>query len=183
MTSTTPHSPGEPQGGDRKGLLFDLSAIDLRAVACTKADVEKYLPHRGTMSLLDRVVYHSPDWMQSLAVRRIRSDEFWCDGHFPGHPTFPGVMMIETSAQLSAMAFMSAKNDPSGVLFLRVEQCAFRLAVHPGDDFYVLCQGIKMQRRRFITDVQGVVFRDGKAQIAFGASLSGMTIPSDKLPG
>ena len=176
MTSVEQEQQPQPQGGDRKGLLFDLASMDLQATACTKAEIEHYLPHRGVMSLLDRVIYRSADWMQSLAIKHVRDDEFWCAGHFPGQPTFPGVMLVETAAQLSAMAFMSAKNDPSGVLFLRIENCAFRLAVKPGDDLYILCQGIKMQRRRFVTDVQGVVLQDGEAKIAFGATLSGMTV-------
>lgn len=170
--------PSEAQGGDRKELLFDITKLDLGAVARTKAQVEEVLPHRGVMSLIDHVVYHSADWMQSLILRRVRGDEFWCAGHFPNMPTFPGVLMVETAAQLSALAFMSAKNDPSGVLFLRIENCAFRLAAAPGTDLFILCQGIKMQKRRFITDVQGVIFQDGSAKIAFGATLSGMTIPS-----
>lgn len=176
--ATSPEQAGEPQalGGDRKEAIVDLRALDLSAVAFQKSDIEKFIPHRGTMSLLDRVVWRTPDWSRTLGVKRIGSDEFWCSGHFPGHPTFPGVMMVETAAQLSAFVFMAARNDPSGVLFLRIESCAFRNSVHPGDEFYVACQSIKMQRRRFITDVQGIVLRDGEQKITFGATLSGMTV-------
>jgi 3-hydroxyacyl-[acyl-carrier-protein] dehydratase len=180
--SSSPHAPAlpsaEPQamGGDRKDPIVDLRSIDLRAVAYDKAEVERFLPHRGTMSLIDHVIYRTPDWSHSVALHRVRSDEFWCAGHFPQKPTMPGVIMIETAAQLSAFVFMAARNDPSGVLFLRIESCAFRNSVHPGDDFYVLCQSIKMQRRRFITDVQGIVIRDGEQRITFAASISGMTV-------
>jgi 3-hydroxyacyl-[acyl-carrier-protein] dehydratase len=184
MDSQTSSSPGqastaaEPQalGGDRKGPIVDLRSIDLCAVAYDKAEVERFLPHRGTMSLIDHVVYRTPDWSHSVALQRVRGDEFWCAGHFPQKATMPGVIMVETAAQLSAFVFMAARNDPSGVLFLRIDHCAFRNSVHPGDDFYVLCQSIKMQRRRFITDVQGIVLRDGEQKITFGATLSGMTV-------
>jgi 3-hydroxymyristoyl/3-hydroxydecanoyl-(acyl carrier protein) dehydratase len=169
MDSQTSSSPGqastavEPQalGGDRKGPIVDLRSIDLRAVAYDKAEVERF---------------RTPDWSHSVALQRVRGDEFWCAGHFPQKATMPGVIMVETAAQLSAFVFMAARNDPSGVLFLRIDHCAFRNSVHPGDDFYVLCQSIKMQRRRFITDVQGIVLRDGEQKITFGATLSGMTV-------
>jgi 3-hydroxyacyl-[acyl-carrier-protein] dehydratase len=167
--------------GDGVGsrLLFDIAGIDLRAQAYDTHAIQAILPHRGTMLLLDTVVWNTSDWMRSLGVKRIRPDEFWVDGHFPGKPTFPGVMMIEAAAQLSAFAFLSSLGKPSLVLFLRIENAAFRAAAFPGDDLYILAQGVKKQRRRFITDVQGIIGgpnTPGGGKIAFEARLSGMMV-------
>lgn len=154
----------------RHGLLFDLNAIDLSARVRSKADIESFLPHRGQMSLLDGVIWEHAEFLQALAIKRVRDDEFWVSGHFPGHPTFPGVMMIEAGAQLACFEFMARKCGPTLVAFLRIEHAAFRAAVAPGEDLYLLCREVKVGRRQFVSDIQGVV----RGQLAFEARISGM---------
>jgi 3-hydroxymyristoyl/3-hydroxydecanoyl-(acyl carrier protein) dehydratase len=90
--------------------------------------------------------------------------------------------MIETAAQLSAYAFLARIQKPSIVLFLRIEDAAFRSAMVPGDTLYILCQEQKSGRRRFITNVQGLIGGpDGRlsGKIAFDAVLNGMMVESD----
>lgn len=151
--------------------IFDISGIDLNAVATTRDRVEQFIPHRGVMSLLDHVIWEHPTRLQGVAVKTIRPDEFWVPGHFPGHPMFPGVMMIETAAQFAAYLFKSRVSPgPSLVVFLRIEDVAFRNMVQPGDKFLILCDEIKIGRRRFTTSAQGLV----GDKIAFDGKLSGM---------
>lgn len=174
--------PSVPAASVPGKTLFDLSGIDLSRIMVTKSTVEKLIPHRGVMSLLDGVIWHDEGWLRSVAKKAIRDDEFWCEGHFPSKPTFPGVLMIETAAQLSAYAFLARRDKPSITLFLRIEDAAFRSALFPGDTMYVLCQEAKASKRRFITNVQGLI-ADSKGQltgkIAFDAVLNGMMIDSE----
>ncbi len=159
-----------------KGLLFDLAPLDLGAVVCDRTGLEAINPHRAEMALLDAVIWRSECGTMGLGVKHIRSDEFWVQGHFPGRPMFPGVLMIETGAQLACYMFNVRKNEPTLAAFLRIENASFRSQVAPGDTLYLLIKEVKYQKRRFISDIQGVVPADGSFRLAFDARISGMSL-------
>jgi 3-hydroxyacyl-[acyl-carrier-protein] dehydratase len=155
-----------------KDFLFDYRQYDLSAVLADRREIERWIPHRGTMAMLDEVIYVNEDGSIGIARKRIRPDEFWVPGHFPSKPVFPGVLQIETGAQLACFMFVLRKSGPRTPAFLRIENAAFRVAVVPGDELFLLCREFRSQKRRFISDVQGVV-RD---RVAFEARLSGMIV-------
>lgn len=162
--------PGELRVGVRP--LIDLSNIDLSSRLFPRETIETLIPHRGAMSLLDWIVWESSDYRKGVGLKHIRDDEFWVPGHFPGRPMFPGVLMIETGAQLACYLFNRRRPEPKVVAFLRIENASFRTMVEPGDDLYVICSEVKFGRRSFKTDAQGMV----GDRIAFDAHISGMQL-------
>ena len=156
----------------RNGLLFDLEGIDLGQRLLDREALQEWIPHRGHMQFLDSIVWVNEDKTSGVGHRKVRSDEFWVEGHFPSRAMFPGVLMVETGAQLALYLFNCRMGSPQLPAFLRIEECSFRHHVEPGDEFFVLCREVKIGKRRFISDVQGVV----RSKIAFQARVGGMSL-------
>ena len=153
-------------------LLFDIAGLDLDSVVFDAHAIEKVNPHRGAMRLLDAVVHLSEDQSRLVAYHDVRDDEFWVTGHIPGQPIFPGVMMIETAAQLASFCYLRRTPGEGFMAFVGLDDVKFRGQVVPGDRFYVLCQEIDFRRRRCICHAQGLV----NGQIVFEAVITGMPV-------
>jgi len=168
---TTNMPVGQEDNGDRlsRTLLFDLSRVDLSQRRYGRDDIARVNPHRHEMALLDWVVWHEGDFTRAVGLKVIRPDEFWVKGHFPSRPMYPGVLMIETGAQLASFMYNSRFTEPTLPVFVRIEDATFRAPVQPGDELFVLCQDVKFSSKRFITDVQGVV----AGRVAFQARITG----------
>ena len=93
------------------------------------------LPHREPFVLVDEIVSADPG-VQAVGIKRVRSDEFWAQGHFPGHPVMPGVLIVEAMAQVGAVALfmgMPQRDDNAIPLFAGANNVRFRRQVCPGD--------------------------------------------------
>jgi 3-hydroxyacyl-[acyl-carrier-protein] dehydratase len=161
-----------PQAPARTPLLFDLAEIDLSARIADRDRIAHFNPHRGPMALLDAVIWQNEGPTQAVAIKRIGAHEFWVDGHFPGKPMFPGVLMVEAGAQLACYMHMQRMEPPKIAAFLRIENASFRSMVQPGDDLLLLGHAVKFGRRQFSADIQGVV----ADRVAFDARISGMAM-------
>jgi 3-hydroxyacyl-[acyl-carrier-protein] dehydratase len=170
---TTNFQMGQEDGGDRAGraFLFDISRVDLTQRLYGRERIGRLNPHRFEMALLDWVVWHEADYTRGVGLKVVRADEFWVKGHFPARPMYPGVLMIETAAQLASLMYNSRFTEPTLPVFARIEHASFRAAVHPGDELYVLCQDVKFSTKRFVTDVQGLV----AGRVAFEARITGIS--------
>src|SRR3954464_7065670 len=119
-------------------FLFDISSIDLNGVAYDQEQIRAANPQRGDMEHLNAIVWAKPDEGRILGYKDVREDEFWVPGHIPGRPLLPGVLMIETGAQLASIHIKTYIGWKGFVGFGGLEDCKFRQQVSPGVRMYVL---------------------------------------------
>lgn len=154
------------------GHILNLDAADLSRVVVSKDEIARVNPHRGPIVQLDGILWHDEGYTCAIGYKDVREDEFWVDGHFPGNPVMPGVLMVEAGAQVTSFLFYSRKGAPCVAGFTRIEDTVFRGKVRPGDRLMILSKEIKYRPRIFISALQGLV--DGK--IAFESKITGMVI-------
>ena len=138
-------------------FLFDLSAIDLTKVQFDHDAVRALNPQRGHMEHLDGIIWADPANGNILGYKDVRADEFWVDGHIPGRPLLPGVIMIEAAAQLSSFYTKQFEKWTGFIGFGGVEDCKFRAEVKPGSRMLVLVHKTWERHRRIGCQTQGVV--------------------------
>ncbi len=137
------------------------------------------LPHRAPFLLLDEILDLVPG-VSARARWRLSGDEDFFAGHFPGRPTLPGVLMIESIAQLGAYAVLSSAGVADGKLplFGGVDAVRFRRQVVPGETLDLEVQLGRMSARA--GRGQGTASVDG--QNACKADLLFVLVDADQVP-
>lgn len=106
----------------------------------TKDEIEAILPHRDPFLLLDEVVDLEPG-ERVVARKRVRPDEWYFAGHFPGRPIMPGVLIVEAMAQAGAVAVLSEEENRGKLaLFAGIDGVRFKRVVEPGDELELTCE-------------------------------------------
>jgi 3-hydroxyacyl-[acyl-carrier-protein] dehydratase len=110
--------------------------------------IKDRIPHRDPMLMIDRVVAITPG-ESATAIKDVTGKEPFFEGHFPGHPIMPGVLIVEAMAQTAAVVVvdMMGKVDKGRyvVYFMTMDEARFRRPVLPGDTLRV---EVKKQRQR-----------------------------------
>ena len=154
-----------------RDFLVDLSQIDPAKEAFSIEAVRQVNPQRFEMEQLSYVAAIDVDEGFSVGVRELADDEWWCRGHIPGRPIFPGVLMIEAAAQLCSFHYHRAAPDDERFLgFGGVDAVKFRGEVKPGDTLVILARMVEIRRRRAVFETQGVV----GGRIVFEGRITGM---------
>ncbi|MBT4218717.1 MAG: 3-hydroxyacyl-ACP dehydratase FabZ [Rhodospirillaceae bacterium] len=107
--------------------------------------VMEMIPHRYPFLMIDRVVDVVPD-ESAVGIKNVTINEPFFQGHFPGHPVFPGVLIIESMAQTAAVLVvktMGAESEGKLVYFMSVDQARFRKPVTPGDTMNIIVEKVR----------------------------------------
>jgi 3-hydroxyacyl-[acyl-carrier-protein] dehydratase len=138
-------------------LLYDISGIDLSQIVFDKQAILEANPQRGPMEHLDAIVYADPSLGRIIGYKEVRLDEFWVEGHIPGRPLLPGVLMIEAAAQLASFYTRKFVGWKGFVGFGGADDIRFRLPVVPPCRMYLIGQKIWERHHRLYCKVQGIV--------------------------
>lgn len=136
------------------------------------AEIQQCLPHRYPFLLVDRVLGYSKG-ESIVALRSISSSDPMLQGHFPGNPIVPGVILIEGLAQASAILGKLTKGvECSTCLLMEINETRFRRQVIPGDQLEYRITVEKMRKDFFWFLGEAFVGTELAARAKFSAKLS-----------
>ena len=159
--------------------LADLATLDLSRTVFTVADMQKVLRQRGTFSLIDGILHLDPAQSDIVVgYRDVRPDEWWAKDHIPGRPIFPGVLMVEASAQLGSFDFFKRHPEVplTFIAFTGIDGTRFRATVEPPCRMFFVGKADRSRvhggKVMFSYAFQGLV--DGK--VVYESQVSGMQL-------
>jgi 3-hydroxyacyl-[acyl-carrier-protein] dehydratase len=133
----------------------------------------KLLPHRYPFLMVDRVTHINSD-ISGVGIKNVTANEPQFQGHFPGDPIFPGVLLIEGMAQTAGVLCIAATmaDKPKAVYFMTIDKAKFRKPVRPGDtvEFHMM----RIAKRKTMWWFRGEAKVDGQivAEAEVGAVIS-----------
>ncbi len=115
----------------------------------TVEEIQKLLPHRYPFALVDRIIEYIPG-KRAVGIKNVTFNEPHFQGHFPGRPMMPGVLIVEAMAQVGGIVLTQLPELEGGLfLFAGIDKVRFRRPVVPGDRLIMTVELLCVKRRRF----------------------------------
>lgn len=122
-----------------------------------RAAIEALIPHRDPFLLIDRVTELEPG-VRAVGEHTFTGSEWYQPGHFPGNPIVPGVILVESMAQVATVMAMALPDYRDGIgLFAGIDEMRFKRMVKPGDTGRFIAEMAKMRRGFARVNVQTYV--------------------------
>ena len=130
----------------KEGVVFDINAI------------QRILPHRYPFLMIDKIIELELD-KRVVGVKSVTIDEPFFQGHFPGQPIMPGVLIIEAMAQTSGILILNSLPNfkEKLVYFMQINNAKFRKPVVPGDQLYLEIEFISKKTKIFLMKGKAMV--------------------------
>jgi 3-hydroxyacyl-[acyl-carrier-protein] dehydratase len=114
----------------------------VRPFVFSSKEIENILPHRYPFLLVDRVLHLDLDQNEIIGLKNVTVNEPFFQGHFPGVPIMPGVLILEAFAQTGGILVHQKGYDKKIAVLLNVSQAKFRKPVLPGDVLHLHVKGL-----------------------------------------
>lgn len=112
-------------------------------------DIQKLLPHRYPFALVDRIIEYVPG-KRAVGIKNVTINEPHFQGHFPGRPIMPGVLIVEAMAQVGGIVLTQLPELEGGLfVFAGIDKVRFRRQVVPGDQLLMTVELLWVKQRRF----------------------------------
>jgi 3-hydroxyacyl-[acyl-carrier-protein] dehydratase len=134
-------------------------------------EIHQLLPHRYPFAFVDKIIEFVPG-QKAVGLKNVTFNEPFFQGHFPGHPLMPGVVIIEAMAQVGGIILTQLPEYNGGLfVFTGIDNAKFRLQVVPGDQLIMTVELQAFKRRRFAkmharAEVNGQVAATGDLSFA-----------------
>jgi UDP-3-O-[3-hydroxymyristoyl] N-acetylglucosamine deacetylase/3-hydroxyacyl-[acyl-carrier-protein] dehydratase len=145
----------------KEGIVFDVNAI------------QKILPHRYPFLMVDKITHLELD-KKVIGVKSVTINEPYFQGHFPGQPIMPGVLIIEAMAQTGGIMLLNSLGDFENklVVFMQINNAKFRKPVVPGDTLYLEVEMASKKSKIFNMKGRAFVNENLVAEAEFMAGVS-----------
>lgn len=113
-------------------------------------EIQELLPHRYPFLLVDRIIDYKES-ERAVGIKNVTMNEEFFQGHFPGRPLMPGVLIVEAMAQVGGIVLAQLPDIPSGKLFVftGIDKVRIRRSVVPGDQLVITAEFLSLKRKRF----------------------------------
>ncbi len=156
-------------------MVKDITSLN--PVDMSENEIMSYLPHRPPMLMLDKVTGYNK--LEIHAEKYLDNDAFYFQGHFPGKPMLPGVMIVEAIAQAGALIAALNGNfdhEKSLLAFAGIDKAKFRQSVYPTETLCVHTKIVKQRRILYKFEGHAMVGSKLVANVNFSATQIPKTI-------